>query len=225
MMVVTQHLQRGTQFPHRVTAGLLHAAAEEGVDNLTFEQGDAQVHPFPHNAFDIAISRGGIMYFADPIAGFTNIGHALRPGGRLAVVCPQQVTPTDDFASAFAPLWTLMKQATPPAEADADSGPGPISLADPDVIRHVLADAGFTDVTTTAIRVSMVFGRDAEDATGFLFAMGPMRYNLTGADPADLAGARAAVTANLGGFQTDAGVVLHADLWLVQATRTDAEAA
>src|SRR4051794_29860526 len=29
------------------------SAAEEGLENVTFEQGDAQVHPFPTGAFDL----------------------------------------------------------------------------------------------------------------------------------------------------------------------------
>ncbi|TVT25869.1 class I SAM-dependent methyltransferase [Amycolatopsis rhizosphaerae] len=198
------------------------AAWNDGIENVSFVQGDAQVHPFPDGSFDIAISRGGIMFFADPIAAFTNIARALRPGGRLAFVCPQNATPASDFAHALAPLLTLMRQAAPAAEADAS--PGPTSLAEPDVIRHVLTDSGFTGVTSTAITVPMVFGSDPEDASEFLFAMGPMRFNLSGADPDAVAGARAAVTANLREFESGPGVVLRADLWLVHATRTGAAA-
>jgi SAM-dependent methyltransferase len=146
-------------------------AADEGIGNVTFEQGDAQVHPFPKEKFDVAISCGGIMFFADPVAAFANIHHALRPGGRLAFVCAQNLRPGDDFALALAPLWTLMRQHTPPADATADNAPGPTSLADPDRIDDILTRAGLTDVTTTSITVPMVFGRDAEDAADFVFAM------------------------------------------------------
>lgn len=54
---------------------------------MTFEEGDAQVHALAPGAFDVAISRFGVMFFADPVAAFANIGRALRPGGRLAFVC------------------------------------------------------------------------------------------------------------------------------------------
>ncbi|MGP3913217.1 class I SAM-dependent methyltransferase [Nonomuraea sp. 10N515B] len=66
-------------------------AIAEGITNLRFEQGDAQVHPFPEGGFDVAISRGGIMFFADPVAAFANIGRALRPSGRLAFVCLREM--------------------------------------------------------------------------------------------------------------------------------------
>ena len=61
-------------------------AAEQGISNARFEQADAQVHPFTAVAFDVAISRTGTMFFAEPDAAFANIARALRPGGRLAVV-------------------------------------------------------------------------------------------------------------------------------------------
>ena len=37
--------------------------------------------PFPAAHFDLCISRFGTMFFADPVAAFTNIGRAMRPGG------------------------------------------------------------------------------------------------------------------------------------------------
>jgi ubiquinone/menaquinone biosynthesis C-methylase UbiE len=61
-------------------------AAEEGVDNVSFVQADAQVHPFEAGAFDAAISSMGAMFFGDPAAAFTNIGTSLRSGGRMVLV-------------------------------------------------------------------------------------------------------------------------------------------
>src|SRR3954470_24421173 len=54
-------------------------AAEQGIVNVRFEQGDAQVHPFPDAGFDVAISRGGVMFFGDMVAAFANIRRGLRP--------------------------------------------------------------------------------------------------------------------------------------------------
>ena len=61
-------------------------AGAQGVRNVTFEQADAQVHRFPRERFDLAISRFGTMFFAEPVAAFTNIGRALRPAGRLVMM-------------------------------------------------------------------------------------------------------------------------------------------
>ena len=56
-------------------------AAEEGLDNVSFVHGDAQVHAFPPATFDVVISRFGAMFFADPVAAFANVGGAMRPAG------------------------------------------------------------------------------------------------------------------------------------------------
>ncbi|HUK73646.1 MAG TPA: class I SAM-dependent methyltransferase [Streptosporangiaceae bacterium] len=40
-------------------------ARAEGLGNVTFEHVNAQVHRFPHERFDLAISRSGKMFFDD----------------------------------------------------------------------------------------------------------------------------------------------------------------
>ncbi|MGH3900665.1 MAG: class I SAM-dependent methyltransferase [Pseudonocardiaceae bacterium] len=75
------------------------ADSEQGA-NATFQQADAQVHPFAHHSFDIAISRHGAMFFGDPVAAFTNIVRALHPGGRL-VLLTWQPFERNEWLSAF----------------------------------------------------------------------------------------------------------------------------
>lgn len=58
------------------------AAKAEGVANASFVTGDAQTQMFDQS-FDAAISRFGMMFFADPVAAFANIRRALKAGGRL----------------------------------------------------------------------------------------------------------------------------------------------
>lgn len=66
-----------------VFAAAHHAMAQH---NVRFEHGDAQVHSFRSQHYDVAISRYGTMFFADPIAAFRNIGSALRLDGRLVMM-------------------------------------------------------------------------------------------------------------------------------------------
>jgi ubiquinone/menaquinone biosynthesis C-methylase UbiE len=56
-----------------------------GITNMTLLQADAQVHDFDADSIDVAISRFGTMFFADPDAAFANIATALRPGARLCI--------------------------------------------------------------------------------------------------------------------------------------------
>jgi ubiquinone/menaquinone biosynthesis C-methylase UbiE len=190
------------------------SAAAEGVQNVRFDQADAQVHPFPPGAFDAAVSRFGIMFFADPVAAFANIGRALRPGGRVAFLSLRDLG-ASDLGSVFAAL----RAGLPPRPATEAGAPGPEPLSDPDHIRRVLTEAGFAEVTPAPVEAVQVWGRDAEDAAEFLGGWGPVRFDLDRVD-ADLAvRARADLTAALRPFERDGAVRLRGDAWLITATR------
>ncbi|MFI5571999.1 class I SAM-dependent methyltransferase [Streptomyces sp. NPDC051740] len=187
-------------------------AAAEGLGNVTFEQGDAQVHPFPDRGFDVLVSRGGVMFFADHVAAFTHLGHALVPAGRLAFLGPQPAGPDSAYARATAALSPFLREASP-----ASRGMG--SLLDPARIRHVLTAGGFTDIEVAPVEAPMTFGADADDAADFIFSMGPTRYNLRDVDPATITRIRAEVHDALTEFETADGVHIPGAVWIVTATR------
>ncbi len=112
-------------------------AEAQGVRNVTFEQADAQVHRFPRERFDLAISRFGTMFFAEPVAAFTNIGRALRPAGRL-VMMVWQAHDRNEWDMA------IRRSLTGPdgSAAVASAGPDPFSLADPPAVTRILEAAG-----------------------------------------------------------------------------------
>lgn len=189
-------------------------AAEENIRNVTFEQGDAQVYPFPPGGFDMAVSRFGIMFFGDPVAAFANIGRALRPGGRLAFACLPNLSGTDlgpTFAAAAAHL--------PPPPPPATGTTSPESLADPERAREVLTGAGFTGVSWTLVETAQVWGRSVVDAAEFIWGWGPVQFRVRHAGPAAITRARAALEDALAPFATPDGVVLRGAAWLVTAQR------
>jgi ubiquinone/menaquinone biosynthesis C-methylase UbiE len=61
-------------------------AADAGLAHVGFVHADAQTQRFAPLRFDAIVSTWGLVVFADPGAGFTNLARALRPGGRLAIV-------------------------------------------------------------------------------------------------------------------------------------------
>jgi SAM-dependent methyltransferase len=196
-------------------------AAEQRLDNAVFEQGDAQVHPLPPEAFDVAISRFGIMFFADPVAAFTNVARALRPDGRLAFVTPQRAADQPWFTE---PLAGLLGGEGAGGEADAgvptpdDGTPGMFSCADPERIVAVLSDAGFVDVRPEPLDTPMDFGPTVDGAVRFYLGSGPVQA-LLDEHPHLAADARARLEHTMGRYLTSAGVRIPATLWLVTARR------
>jgi SAM-dependent methyltransferase len=66
-------------------------ALELGLGHVRFENADAQTFAFAPASFDLAFSRFGVMFFADPVAAFANVRAALAPGGRLSFLCWQEI--------------------------------------------------------------------------------------------------------------------------------------
>ncbi|MFE6959885.1 class I SAM-dependent methyltransferase [Streptomyces sp. NPDC057696] len=161
----------------REEAAREEAARQEGAVDAGFERGDAQIHPFPAGAFDVAISRFGVMFFADPVAAFANIRRALRPGGRLAFICAAEPE-RNDWLRAVAGLRGILPVGDfgAPGERDTSRSPGMFSLADPDATRGVLSGAGFAGVEVRRVEEYGLWGRDAGDAAAFLLGSGPGRH-------------------------------------------------
>ncbi|MCX4458041.1 class I SAM-dependent methyltransferase [Streptomyces sp. NBC_01340] len=176
----------------------------EGVTNVAYEFADAQTHPFPPAGYDVLISRGGVMFFADHVAAFRNLARSLRPGGRLAFVCPQPAGPEGEESRALSLFGQLLDE---PDAATVAVQAAMASLSDPARIREVLH--GWDDVTVAAVAAETTWGRDAADAVGFVLSRTPGRT----ADAAT----RAALEDTLRPYETDRGVRLRAAVWLVTA--------
>ena len=54
--------------------------------SINFKQGDIQTVPLEVNSFDIAWSRGTLLYIQDKDKGWSNIYNALKPGGYFVYV-------------------------------------------------------------------------------------------------------------------------------------------
>jgi SAM-dependent methyltransferase len=186
---------------------------EEGVTNVRFEQADAQTRAFAGGDFDIAISRFGIMFFADPMAAFANLVEALRPGGRVAFVCWAGALDNEWIAvpgAAFAQHVAL------PSFGDAGS-PGPFSLADRDRILDILGAAGLVDVEVEALAQPLLLGTELAETVEFLKETGMGHALLSEADEATTRRVTEAVGAALEPHVTEEGVLLGSKAWLVTA--------
>ncbi|MFI1016105.1 methyltransferase domain-containing protein [Streptomyces sp. NPDC020965] len=190
------------------------SARDEGVANTSFTQGDAQIHPFTPDTFDVAISRYGVMFFADPVTAFANIASALRPGGRLAFVCPAEPE-GNEWLQAFATLRDIL----PVGEFGAPGSPGMFSLADPERTVQILSEAGFEATQAVRVHADGAWGHDAEDAAAFLLGSGPGRHLLDQVGPEEQRLARRTLADTLRPHEKGAAVLLRSSSWLVTADR------
>ncbi|WP_328540341.1 class I SAM-dependent methyltransferase [Streptomyces sp. NBC_00344] len=201
-----------------ISAPMLARAVEtarlEGIGNVTFERGDAQVHAIDAGAFDIVISRFGVMYFADPVAAFTNIGRALRPGGRLAFICAAEAR-TNEWLEAIMTLRDIL----PVGDFGAPGSPGMFSLSDPDLTCAMLAGAGFEHIGAERLEVYGTWGQDADDTAAFLLGSGPGRHLTSQVTPPirDRAGRRLADS--LRAHRKNGELRLRSTAWLITADR------
>ena len=189
-------------------------AVAEGLTNVAFEQGDAQVRALVPASFDVAISRFGVMFFADPVAAFRNVGRGLRPRGRLTFVCWQDLSRNE---------WLLVPVAAalehvPMPNLGPPGAPGPFSLAEANHIQDVLGSAGFEPVIVTALDGQVRLGDDANDAVAFLRGTGMARALLGQADQATATRALDAVTEALRAHEAPEGLYLSGAAWLVVAS-------
>lgn len=188
-------------------------AEQEGIVNVRFERGDAQVHPFTPESFDVAISRFGIMFFDDPVAAFANIRAALRPGGWIAFTCWQEMGRNQWLA---VPAGAALAHVPLP-DLDAPDEPGPFSLADPDRITRILAEAGYDEISVLPVAAPLRLGRDTDDAVEFLAGTGLARSLLDPVDPETAATALDAVREALRPHERPDGLALEGAAWLVAA--------
>ena len=190
-------------------------AQAEGISNVTFEHADAQVHPFEAGSFDVAISRFGAMFFSDPVAAFANIGRALRPGGRFALMSWQPLAKNEWLTAVRSALAMGRTFPEPP-----EGAPGPFGLADPVAVRGILHDAGCVDVELTEIREPFHGGSNAEDAFSFVRGLPVAQGLLADLDEAATAGALEQLRSTLSAHETSDGVQFDSRAWLITARRS-----
>ncbi len=191
-------------------------AAEAGRRNVEFLQADAQIHRLPAAAFDLAISRMGVMFFSDPVAAFGNVAAALRPGGRFAFVVWQGPAANEWILTMAQVLAGL---SSGPAPMPPPGSPGPFQLADPGTATDILTRAGFTGVTVTPVTAAMTAGATPEEATGTMAGFGIVKGFLAGLDPTDRERTLDRLTQAYAQHQTARGVELGAAAWVLTGRR------
>ena len=188
-------------------------ASAARIGNATFERGDAQVHSLDSASFDAVVSRFGVMFFDDPVAAFTNIGRAVRPGGAMAFACWQELARNEWL---IVPIAAAL-QYVPMPELGDPGAPGPFSFADPARVGQILADAGWVDVRLEEVVRLMWMGESVEDTVAFMKRTEMAETLMKGVDADTRDRAWNAVGAALEARSLSGTVELEGSAWIVTA--------
>jgi SAM-dependent methyltransferase len=201
-----------------LSARMLHVArreaAREGLHNVTFEQTDAQIHPFPTAGFDLVIARTAAMFFGDKPTAFANLARTLRPHGQLAMLV-WQTAPRNEWVSCLMNAMAAGRDLPQPRP----DGPHPFSLADPNQARELLDGTGFTNITFAAVEESMYFGHNSADA--FKFVLGMLGWMLHNIDDSTRDQALSSLRRTLDDHERTDGVWYDSAAWIITARRGD----
>ena len=192
-------------------------AAEAGVGNARFEVADVQTTSFDER-FDLAFSRMGTMFFANPVPAMRNVRQALVPGGRLVMVVWRRRIDNEWLYRAQEIVEGIVPR--PDEYEEPTCGPGPFSMADADTTSAILLGAGFADISLRRCDIPIVIGRDLDEAVDLVMAMGPAGeiLRLAGDRAAHLHGqVDAALREGLAEFAGPDGVRAPASTWIVTA--------
>ncbi len=144
-------------------------AAAAGLANVRFVAADVQTYRFEPE-HDFCFSRFGMMFFANPVAAMRNIRSALKPGGRLMFITWRSI---GDNPWAEIPKKLVLDFLPPPSEDAQTCGPGPFSMASPDVVGAQLKAAGFEDPRFERVDGDVMVGATVDQALDFQLALGP----------------------------------------------------
>lgn len=116
-------------------------ALSRGLQNVQFQQCTADSLPFENDRFDVAVSRLGVMFFPDPLAGLQEMLRVTKPEGRIALAVwgKSELNPysycVTDVISRYVP-----------AQPVAPDAPDAFRFAEPGKLAEILKQAGAIDV-------------------------------------------------------------------------------
>ena len=144
-------------------------ARADGLENVRFVAADVQTYRFQPE-FDLCFSRFGMMFFSNPVAAMRNIRNALKPGARLMFITWRTI---DDNPWVGVPKKVVLNFLPPPGDNAQTCGPGPFSMASPEVVTVQLKAAGFEDARFVRTDGPVMIGATVEQAMDFQLALGP----------------------------------------------------
>jgi ubiquinone/menaquinone biosynthesis C-methylase UbiE len=136
-------------------------AAAEGLSDIEFQKGDAEQLPFDDASFDRVLCGLGLMHFPDAAAATREMFRVLKPGGRFVASVWGERDDVPFLACALA----VIERNLPPPKIER---PSMFRFGNPDVLRRMLHDCGFTAIDVQRATITPTLADAASYWQGFL---------------------------------------------------------
>lgn len=141
-----------TDIAPTMIARLAERAREEGLSNLEARVMDGNALELEDDSFDVSGSQFGIMLFPDLPRGLREMARVTRPSGRVVIIAFGP-PPTVEFLGIF---MAAVKAVVPGfAGLPMNPPPLPFQVADREVLRQKLADAGLEKIRVETVDHAM----------------------------------------------------------------------
>lgn len=147
-------------------------AREAGVGNASFLVRDVQTEDLG-GPYDFAFSRFGTMFFMMPGAAMRNIRKALKPGGELTMIVWRRREDNPWLHDAELRVKQIVPVVSHEDTDQVHCGPGPFSMAGPDMVSAMLRSAGYDRIAFERFDADICIGKDVAEAIEFAMALGP----------------------------------------------------
>jgi hypothetical protein len=108
-----------------------------------------------------------------PGAALRNVRKALKPGGNLAMVVWRRREENPWLYEAECRVKEIVPVVSHEDTDQVHCGPGPFSMAGPDMVSTMLRSAGFDRICFERFDADICIGRDLDEAVEFAMALGP----------------------------------------------------
>jgi ubiquinone/menaquinone biosynthesis C-methylase UbiE len=153
----------GTDISGEMVEAARRLAAERNIGNARFERRDAEELCLDDEPFDAALCGLGLMYVPNPVKALAEMGRLLKPGGRTAAAV---------WGARAKCGWAEIFPITD-ARVASEVCPMFFQLGTQDMLARSFAEAGFTDIRSERLEVTLVYPSDL-DALGAAFRGGPV---------------------------------------------------
>ena len=192
-------------------------ALEMSLSNTEFVVQDVQTDEISKDAFDIAFSRFGVMFFEDSYEAFKNINNSLKIGGQLSFVCWQEPLLNPWQSLSIQVIKQFIDLPSPPPKS-----PGPFAFEDKSYIEDILDCSNFKDINIddNQEEIIMFSGKSLKEASEDYLTINPVVTEMLKNSPKELKEEiLEALIIKFSDFHEDHGLVFPSATWIVTAKK------